>query len=349
MIKEGLTFGDVLLKPQYSEVVSRSDIDLSVKIREFRFSNPIIPANMKTIVGRSNMFSMVDQGGLSIMHRFTSIEDRLNMVKELQEYSKLSMDRFGFSIGVKEEDRENFLALVNAGVKIICIDVAHGDSKQSIEMIKWIKERWGGLLIAGNIATGEAAIRMWDIGADVVKCGIGSGAICLTRTETGNGVPQLSALMDVYEARKRFVEKRIRQNGFGLGRSKPYIISDGGATSAGDVVKSLCFADMTMVGNLLSGCSDSPGESVIIDGKPYKRYDGSSTHKDSHVEGVKSVVLEKPEFKETLNRLLQGIKSGCSYQGVFNLTDLKDNPEFIRITNAGLKESGAHDVNVIKE
>lgn len=345
MIKESLTFGDVLLKPQYSEITSRSMVNLSVKMGEFNFKHPIIPANMKTIIGRSNMFTMANAGGLSIMHRFMSINDQLSIIEGLNSYISdfNPMDRVGFSIGVKEEDKANFIKLANYGVKIICIDVAHGDSKQCIDMIKWIKERWGGFIIAGNIATGSAATRLWLAGADAVKVGVGSGAICLTRTETGNGVPQLSALMEVFEARKLFVKT------LSVDKPQPYIISDGGATSPGDVVKSLCFADMTMVGNLLAGCFDGPGEIIQKDGKSYKRYDGSSTHKDSHIEGVKSIVPLKLPFKDTLESILQGIKSGCSYQGVDNLLSLKENPEFIKITTSGLKESGAHDVNVINE
>jgi IMP dehydrogenase len=125
-----------------------------------------------------------------------------------------------------------------------------------------------------------------------------------------------------------------------------YIIADGGIKSAGDIVKALCFSDMVMVGNLFAGCDEAPGHAVHIDGRKYKEYVGSSTHKTNHIEGVAAMVECKGPFKDILTKLTEGLRSGCSYQGVHNLVDLKRSPEFIRISNAGLVESHPHDVKL---
>jgi IMP dehydrogenase len=123
-----------------------------------------------------------------------------------------------------------------------------------------------------------------------------------------------------------------------------YIIADGGIKSAGDVVKALCFADMVMVGNVFAGCEETPGKTLVIDKIAYKEYVGSSTHKTNHIEGVAALVPAKGSYHSVLTKMLEGLRSGCSYQGAHSLKELRDNPEFIRITNAGLKESHPHDV-----
>jgi IMP dehydrogenase len=220
------------------------------------------------------------------------------------------------------------------------------------------------LLIAGNVATGSAAKRLWQVGADIVKVGVGPGSLCTTRIETGNGVPQLTALMDVYTAKKD-LEKELynktakKTNNIEwlttdqLAQSniikirKLMIMADGGIKSAGDIVKALCFADLVMIGNMFAGTEESPGTTIIRDGIAYKEYVGSSTHKTNHIEGVEAIVPYKGKFTDILTKILEGIKSGCSYQGVSSLLELREDPQFIRITNAGLKESNHHDVRVI--
>jgi IMP dehydrogenase len=355
MIREGLTFDDVLLVPQYSELSSRSLVDLSVKINTFQFKHPIIPANMKTITGKDLAFANSDLGGLSILHRFMPIEEQLEICRDKN--IAFHHDRFAVSVGVQSIDRENVSRFVDVGIKIFCIDIAHGDSKLAIEMCQWIRQNYPDvLIIAGNVATGSAAVRLWRAGADVVKVGIGPGSLCTTRVETGNGVPQLTALMDVAKARsdmyynKISIESKLGEisaethDALYLNKYKHYIIADGGIKSAGDIVKALCFADMVMAGNIFAGCSETPGETVIMNGVSYKNYVGSSTHKANHIEGVAAMVPAKGRFNDILTKLLEGLSSGCSYQGVQNLLELKDNPTFIRITNAGLKESHPHSV-----
>ncbi len=342
MIREGLTFDDVLLVPQHSAVESRSRVDLSVILDGLRFYHPIIPANMKTIAGAKMAYACAQQGGLAILHRFMEVEEQVQIAKDI--ISADGPQRFAISVGVKASDRAAFPRFYEVGVRTFCIDIAHGDSVQCSEMIHWMRSEFPDLfIIAGNVATGEGARRLWEAGANVVKVGVGPGSLCTTRIETGNGVPQLSALMDVSRTQKYLLE---------LNRSKPLdqqrksfpFIADGGIKSAGDVVKALCFADMVMAGNVFAGCVETPGNIINIDGRPHKEYVGSSTYKGKHVEGVAAIVPCKGTFESVLNRLLDGLRSGCSYQGAHTLTELRDNPELIRITNAGLKESHPHDV-----
>lgn len=340
-IKYSLSYDDVLLVPQYSEIKSRSDVDVSVDIKNFKLKHPVVPANMKTITGKEMALEIVKSGGLAILHRFMSIDEQLNSFKECQEAIKNGAEgQVAVSVGVKDTDKNNVTYFLNNDVNIFCIDIAHGDSLHCVEMVKFIKNHESiidKIIIAGNVATGKAAIRLWSAGADIVKVGIGPGSLCTTRVETGNGVPQLSAVMNVANERDKY---------FGAASKDYYIIADGGIKNAGDIVKALCFADMVMVGNVFAGCLETPGHTLSIDGKSYKEYVGSSTHKSNHIEGVAAIVPAKGNYKDILNKMLEGLRSGCSYQGVSNLKDLKESPEFVMMTSSGLRESHAHDVTV---
>lgn len=347
MIREGLTFDDVLLVPSYSTVESRSQVDVSVKWGSLEFAHPIIPANMKTITGMEMASEVARSGGLAILHRFMPIEEQIDFAENMAHSG--GVKNFAISLGIKDEDRENFHKFWDVGVRMFCIDVAHGDSESVVNMLQWmqgLEER--PFVIAGNVATGHAARRLWEAGASVVKVGVGPGSLCTTRIETGNGVPQLTALMDVAKAQAelrelyRTKDKEMYPDSW-TKRAFP-IIADGGIKSAGDIVKALCFADMVMVGNLFAGAVETPGEIMSLDGRQFKNYVGSSTHKTNHIEGVAAIVPAKGRFKDILGKLIEGLRSGCSYQGAHSLEELRDNPEFIRITNAGLKESHPHDV-----
>jgi IMP dehydrogenase len=344
MIREGLTFDDVLLVPAHSDVKSRTtDIDISVKWGGAHFAHPIIPANMKTVTGNEMAVQIIKSGGLAILHRFMDEKEQLQIANKI--FDDHGNDHFAVSIGVKTSDREMVGRFRDAGVRTVCIDIAHGDSSLCTDMVSWIKSKYPDMfIIAGNVATGEGARRLWLAGADVVKVGVGPGSLCTTRIETGNGVPQLTAIMDVAEVQKQLNElERSRRYPGEKVRTYPFI-SDGGIKSAGDIVKALCFADMVMIGNLFAGCEEAPGKRLVIDGMSYKEYVGSSTHKANHIEGVAALVPYKGTYMDILTKLTEGLRSGCSYQGSHNLTELKDNPTFIRITNAGLKESHPHDV-----
>lgn len=336
MIREGLTFDDVLLVPQYSEIESRSkDVSVSVNLCGLYFDHPIIPANMKTVTGIKMAEAVCNTGGLPILHRFESFDEQLAWTDRLTH--KYSSTSFAVSLGVKPEDLDAFEMFLDQGARVFCIDVAHGDSKLCINMIESMKKSYRPVtIIAGNVATGQGARRLWEAGADIVKVGVGPGSLCTTRIKTGNGVPQLTALMDVYNVRESMRETTPNK-GFG-------IIADGGIKDSGDIVKALCFSDMVMAGNLFAGCLETPGDIITVNGRTYKDYVGSSTHKTNHIEGVQALVPSKGHFKDILKTLVENIQSGCSYQGVRNLNELKENPQLIRITNAGLKESHPHDV-----
>lgn len=719
IIREGLALDDVLLVPKYSDIDSRSSVDLNVNIKDIVYNHPIIPANMQSITGEKMALAIAKSGGLALIHRFMPIEDQLKLASSLNFRSDIQyiFNYIGFSVGVGEPHKESVKKFSDLGVKIFCIDIAHGDSKHCVLMTEWIRKNYPeSLIISGNVATGSGARRLWDNGADVVKNGIGGGcfaagtrilmsngtyknienikpgdrvinkngkpktvlkafstgtrnvskirnsifykdtyvtpdhkyfigdlssvskasieahgyanilkkqsktspkqdklkwqeigssdrvallmprhiefeipsefketifirsggngyssikedvdcilepnynvgyifgtflgdghsmlanngktdtgaihwyfgkneqdianklkncvkiatgrdlkteeknniifcslydkplaeflfifgkktnkhlpehlivnnkeylqglldglidsdgnieknnrinftntstelielfnviiylltgvfpnnqkckistgnlknanidnfntpyrarinlsaekrliddyqisklleyseidnnvevfdltidcethsfiadnaivhnSLCSTRIETGNGVAQLTALMDVAKERDFYcLNKKV----------KKYIISDGGIKNAGDITKCLCFADMVMTGNVFSGSVETPGSILEIQGKSYKEYRGSSTHKANHIEGVVAIVPTKGKFENILKKLLEGVRSGCSYQGAHNLTELKDNPEFIKITSAGMTESKPHDV-----
>ena len=335
MISEGLTFDDVLLVPQYSEIGSRKDIDLSVDLGTgVKYKHPIIPANMQTITGAEMAAAVMDSFGLAILHRFMPVDEQCLIVEDLLDRYADPM-HLAVSVGVKPEDRENIERFHQLGVRMICVDVAHGDSKLCQEMVGWIRSNYPTMfIIAGNVATGSGAERLWVSGADAVKVGIGPGSLCSTRIETGNGVPQLTALMDV----------AARQNLLHSFDKRLYIIADGGCKSAGDLVKSLCFADMVMTGNLFAGCEETPGRIMFVNGQPVKEYVGSSTHRTNHIEGVAALVHTKGKYEDILTRLLEGVRSGCSYQGCAKVSELQESPHFIKMSSAGLRESHPHDV-----
>lgn len=329
MFEEALSYEDVLLVPKFSKISSRSQVSTEIKLPFHTFSHPLIPANMKTIVGPEMIKAIIESNGLAILHRFLPLSEQLEIVKTTNNHKNL-----GVSLGVKENDKEAAKQFHQLGNRIFCIDIAHGDSQACLDMIKFLKTLPNSYIIAGNVATGEGAVRLWKAGANIIKLGVGSGSICLTRIETGNGVPQLSAVIDVYNERKKH---------FYNPQDYPFI-ADGGIRTAGDVVKALCYADFVMAGNLFAGCQETPGEVFNIAGRKVKEYTGSSTYKTKHVEGVAALVEPKGSFKETLNKIKDGLQSGCSYQGAKNLEELKLNPKFVKITQAGIKESNHHDV-----
>jgi IMP dehydrogenase len=333
---DGLTFDDVLLVPRYSEIRSRADIDLSVKLSKgLRVSHPIIPANMKTITEIDMVRAIYKTQGITLVHRFMPLTEQLDIARP---FANDWNNYVGFSVGMKDYDKEAVDQFVKRGVKIICIDVAHGHTQLCINMTEWIAKKYPDVfLIAGAVATAEGAIALYEAGCDAVRVNVGAGSICSTRVETGNGVPQLTALSDCWDAKKNMERT--------LGK-KLFVIGDGGMSQVGHCVLALCFSDLILTGNLVAGTDETPGELLTIDGRSYKSYVGSSTHKTNRVEGVAAIVPAKGPVKNVLTKIWEGIQSGLSYQGCTNLEQLKQNPRFVRLTNAGLKESGAHDVIV---
>jgi len=330
IIKKSYTFDDVLLVPKYTEINSRSEVNLNTKLY-IDYELPVVASNMKTIVGKNMIEAFYKNKGLSIMHRFSSMQEQMQLINNLN----IDKDYLSVSVGVKNEDYDNVLKFIDLGINIFTLDIAHAHSKSAAEMINYIK-KYNKYVIAGNISTKESAKFLWNNGADTVKVGIGGGSICTTRIETGNGVPMLTSIMWAAEAKDE------------LSNNDNYkIISDGGISKVGDIAKALCFAEMVMCGNMFAGSDETPGDIIEIDGRKYKRYDGSSTYKVNHIEGVNSIVESKGPVQNIINKIKDGLKSACSYQGVNNLNDLKINPEFVEISNSGLVESNHHNVKVI--
>ena len=258
----------------------------------------------------------------------------------------------GASVGITNDMMERVEALVKANVDVITLDTAHGHSKGVIEGVRKIKSVYPELqIIAGNIATAEAVRDLVEAGADCVKVGIGPGSICTTRVVAGVGVPQLTAVMDcVEEGRKYGVP----------------VIADGGLKYSGDIVKALAAgAQVCMMGSMLAGCEESPGETEIYQGRTYKVYRGmgslAAMEKGSSdryfqngtkkfvPEGVEGRVAYKGPVADTLFQLLGGIKSGMGYLGASTLDNLYENAKFVVQTASGIRESHPHDINITKE
>ncbi len=247
---------------------------------------------------------------------------------------------------------ERVEALKKAGVDVLVIDTAHGHSLGVIKLVETIRNKFPEIeLIAGNVATGEATEELIKVGADAIKVGIGPGSICTTRVVAGIGVPQITAIMDCSQAAKKY--------------NVP-IIADGGIKFSGDIAKAIAAgADTVMLGNLLAGTEESPGEMIILQGRSYKVYrgmgslgamsDGSSDRyfqEDAQKlvpEGIEGRVPNKGSLSDTIFQLIGGLRAGMGYCGSANIEEMKNNTKFIRITNAGLTESHPHDVFITKE
>lgn len=284
-----------------------------------------------------------------------TIKDIDNMV----EYPNACKDshgrlRVGGAVGVSEDTLERVEALIKAGVDIITVDSAHGHSRGVIEQIKKIRERFPKLnIVGGNIVTAEAAKDLVEAGANAVKVGIGPGSICTTRVVAGVGVPQLTAVNDVYQVCKEM----------GIP-----VIADGGIKMSGDIVKALASgADCVMLGGILAGTEEAPGEEIIYEGRKYKVYVGMGSiaamkrgSKDRYFqkdnsnnklvpEGIEGRVSHKGKLKDVIFQLCGGIRAGMGYCGTETIELLKENGKFVKITGAGLKESHPHDIIITKE
>lgn len=334
---EALTFDDLTLVPQYSEIESRSEVDVSVTVNKgFKFSSPLIPANMATISGKEMVLHTYHRKSLGLLHRFMSVTEKIQLLNELKTDYRDIFNYVGVSVGVKSEDYEAVAAFADMGIQIICIDVAHLDSSISLKMVEHLATKYPKILnIAGTVATYGGTMRAYKAGADIVRCGISGGSICTTREETGNGVPQVSAIREASLAKHDYMQTMNRQ---------VYLISDGGVTKPADFCKALCFTDMVIAGNIFAGTDEAPGTTVEIDGITYKHYDGSSTHKSTRIEGVKALVPRKRSAKEVFERMHQGLQSCCSYQNCRNVSELQDKAVMQRITFAGAKEGNHHNV-----
>ncbi len=474
IIGDGITFDDVLLVPQYSEVTPNM-IDLSTHLtKKIKLNIPMMSAAMDTVTEHEMAIAMARQGGIGIIHKNMSIEQQADEVdkvkrsengvitdpfslsaehtlqdaenlmhkyrisgvpitegskligiitnrdlkfetdysKKIKESMTCQEDLITAKVGITLEEAKQILAkarkeklpivddegnlkglitikdiekqikyplsakdehgrllcgagvgitgnmmerveaLVNAHVDCIVVDSAHGHSKNIIEAVKKIKAAYPDLqVIAGNIATGEAAKALIEAGADAVKCGIGPGSICTTRVVAGIGVPQVTAIMDVYSVAKEY----------GIP-----VIADGGIKLSGDMTKALAAGgNVCMMGSMFAGCDEAPGEFELFHGRKYKVYRGMGSiaamengSKDRYFqEGAKKLVPEGVEgrvaytgsLEDVIFQMVGGIRSGMGYCGCPTIPELQERSKFVKISAASLKESHPHDIHITKE
>ncbi len=341
----GLTFDDVLLEPRESAVL-RNKVSLETQItKKIKIAIPIISAAMDTVSGPDMAIALGSFGGLSILHRNCSIEEQVKMLKKVKKAGVM----VGAAIG--GTDLERAKALDKARADVIVIDVAHAHVKAIIKSAKQIKKATKAQLIVGNIATKEAAA-VFALFADALKVGVGAGSICTTRVVTGVGVPQLTAIVDVVSVAKKY---------------KTPVIADGGIKYSGDAVKALAAgASSVMLGSLLAGTKETPGRVIKIKSELYKEYRGMGSlgvmklnvstdryfQKGSKTfipEGIEARVKYKGPVKNTIDQITGGIRSGMGYLGARTIADIPKRAKFIRITNAGLRESHPHSVIINKK
>jgi IMP dehydrogenase len=476
--EEALTFDDVLLIPDYSEVLPREVSLQTLLTREITLNVPIVSAAMDTVTESGLAIALAQEGGIGIIHKnmspelqaknvrrvkkyesgvikepvtvspYTSIQEVIDLtreknisgvpvvdgnelvgivtsrdlrfekktddpvrnimtrkenlvtvrenaskeevrdllhkhriekvlvvtdkfqlaglitVKDMQkasEYPDACIDtserlRVGAAVGVGEASMERVQHLVEAGVDVIVVDTAHGHSKGVLDMVRWVKQNFKDTqVIGGNIATAEAALALVDAGADAVKVGIGPGSICTTRVVSGVGMPQISAVANIYAA--------LKSKGVPL-------ISDGGVRYSGDIAKALAAgAHSTMMGGMFAGTEEAPGEVELYQGRSYKSYRGmgslgamSQQHGSSDryfqendeieklvPEGIEGRVPYKGPLAAIIHQMTGGIRAAMGYTGCSTLKELREKAKFIRLTNAGYKESHVHDVTITKE
>lgn len=303
-------FEDVQLLPKRCVIDSRSNCKTTVNLGKYQFKIPIVPANMRTIIDEKLALALAKKGYFYIMHRFEI--DNVAFVKKAHEHKLIA----SISVGVKKECKAVIDDLVKHNLipEFITIDIAHGHADSVRDMIYYIRDRMGKktFIIAGNIATPEAASDLERWGADATKVGVGPGKVCITRLKTGFGTAnwQLSAI--------KWIAKSA---------TKP-IIADGGIRYHGDIAKAVRFgATMVMTGSILSGHEESPGEIVEHSGKKFKEYFGSASEfnksEKKHIEGKKEIVALKGSIWDTLQYIEQDLQSAISYAGGTSLEALK--------------------------
>ena len=335
-----LTYDDVNIIPKYSELEHRSDCDLSTQFtKNIRLKIPVVSSPMDTITELDMAIELDMLGGMGIIHRFMSIEKQSKMSNTLYTYNV----KFGAAIGVTGDWFERAQELVKNGCNVLLIDVAHGHHKLVGDAIEEIKTRLSKVeIIAGSVATGEASEYLCEKGADTIRVGIGNGSLCETRIRTGVGIPQVTALLDCVAIADSY--------------DVP-IIADGGIRNIGDVCKGLaCGADSVMLGSLLSGTKESPGEIEKVGEWPneqlFKKYRGSasldskkSRGSNKNVEGNHTVIPYKGKVKRIIQDIQEGIRSSFSYVGANDISEFHSKVELVQVTRAGNIEGKPHLLN----
>lgn len=336
MIHKGYTFDDVLLVPRYNDIVSRKDVDISVRLGGLMLSIPVLSANMDTITGSKMAETMGRLGGIGVLHRFCTIEQNVTLYGTPASRTHEAI----VSLGINE-DLDRFAALYEIGARYFCVDVAHGHTKAVGKFIKRLKQvRRDIYVIGGNVATHAGADYLASCGADAIKVGIGPGSACTTRIKTGCGVPQLTAIMDCAKVDR-------------------LIIADGGIKTAGDACKALAAgAHLVMLGGMLAGTDETPGDvmikkSIFFSEEKYKIFRGMASKEAQQdfmgsmsewkaAEGIEIKVKAKGPVQDVILDIAGGIRSCLTYCGSKNILALHRNAEFIEVTANGVRENAAH-------
>jgi len=329
--EKSLCFDDILLVPQYSDIPTRSDIDISMH----GYGLPIVASPMDTVCEWQMAKAVVDEGGIAIIHRYMDTSERL---LQLQQVDILSHNKEGLGVGLSSLecfDTQFIDDAINVGCQWFCIDTANGHGLAAIRAVMHLRSNYPGInIMVGNVSTAHGFAKLAEAGADAVRVGIGGGATCKTRIVTGHGIPTLQSIIDCAE----FKDKH------------PYntmIIADGGIRNSGDIVKAFAAgADMVMLGSMLAGTDESPG--LVYDG--YKTFRGMASRdaqidwrgKVSVDEGITTKIKYKGSVKDIFEQIKGGIKSGCSYTGVTKLFDLSSHAMYTEVSPLSKNESMPH-------
>ena len=351
-IKEALTFDDVTLAPNYSEILP-SEVKTEVKLsKHLNISIPLLTSAMDTVTESNMAISIGKKGGIGVIHRNLSINDQIKEIRKVKAKKML----VGAAVGASLNEHIRAQKILKENIDLIVVDTAHGHTKKVADIIKKIKKikPKRTALCAGNVATTEAAKFLIKLGVDIIKVGIGPGSICTTRLVAGIGVPQLSAIINVRN---------------GLGKRKTSIIADGGIKFSGDIAKALSAgADAVMIGSLFAGTDEAPGRKIRKNGKLFKSFRGmgsvgamnkgsadryfQSKQKDisKYVpEGVEGLAKYKGKVSNVIYKLVGGLRSSMGYLGSKQIKYLRKNPQFVKITKAGFYESMVHNVDIVKD
>lgn len=356
VLMTGLTYDDVLLLPDASDVVP-SEVNTQTRLtRNISLSIPIASSAMDTVTESEMAIAMAKAGGIGILHRNLSVEDQVKHVKLAK-----AQGLVGAAVGVGDDGYARAVALIEAGVDVVVVDTAHGHHRGVLDAVARIKKEFPQIeIIGGNVATRAGAQALINAGVDAVKVGVGPGSICTTRVVAGVGVPQVTAIMEAHKA---------------CFTADIPLIADGGLQYSGDIAKAIVAgADTVMLGSLLAGCAESPADLIEINGKKFKGYRGmgslgamqsrgeqKSYSKDRYMqddvlaedklvpEGIEGKVAYSGPVATVLHQLVGGLRSGMGYAGAATIADLQSHGQLIQITAAGLHESHPHDILDVAE
>ena len=349
-IKEALTFDDVTLSPNYSDILP-SEVDTSIKLtNNINLKIPLLSSAMDTVTESKMCIALARAGGIGVIHRNLDIKKQVDEIRKVKALKLL----VGAAVGAGANELNRAKNILKENIDLIVVDTAHGHTKKVKDMINKIKKikPKKTVLCAGNIATPEAAKFLINLGVDIIKVGIGPGSICTTRLIAGIGVPQLSAIINVRN---------------GLGNRKTLIIADGGIKFSGDIAKALSAgADAVMIGSLFAGTDEAPGKKIKKNGKLFKSFRGMGSigamnkgsadryfqkkQSDSSKyvpEGVEGFIKYKGPVSKIVYSLVGGLRSSMGYLGCKQIKTLKNKPKFVKITKAGFYESMVHNIDKV--